>query len=57
MNMYAAIFIITIPLAMHLLADASRPRLSETEPEWFVFETKLPDMRSVGDILSVASQK
>ena len=24
---------------MHSLAAASRPRLSETEPNWFVFET------------------
>ena len=26
-------------LAMHSLTAASRPRLSETEPKWFVFET------------------
>ena len=26
-------------LAMHSLAAASRPRLSEMEPKWFVFET------------------
>ena len=26
-------------LAMHSLAAASRPRMSETEPKWFMFET------------------
>ena len=26
-------------LAMHSLAAASRPRLSETEPKWSVFDT------------------
>ena len=26
-------------LAMHSLAAASRPRLSETEPNWFMFKT------------------
>ena len=28
-----------IILAMHSLPAAGRPRLSETEPKWFVFET------------------
>ena len=37
---------------MHSLAAASRPRLSETKPNWFMFE--LPAMRSVGE--SIASQ-
>ena len=34
-SIYKSIFI----LAMHSLTGASRPRLSETEPTWFVFET------------------
>ena len=33
------LFIMHTLLAMHSLADVSRPRLSETEPKWFVFET------------------
>ena len=40
-----------IDLAMHLLV--SPPRLSETEPKWFVFE--ITAMRSVGE--NVALQK
>ncbi len=35
-------------LVMHLLTAANRHRLSEKEPKWFC--SKLPDMRSVGDI-------
>ena len=38
---------------MHSLSAVSRPRLSETEPKWFVFEVSCY-MHSVGE--SVASQ-
>ena len=34
---------------MHRLAATRRPRLSETEPKWFVFKISWY-MRSVGDI-------
>ena len=40
-------------LAMHSLAAASRPRLSETEPIWVVFETSCCAFGGE----SVASQK
>ena len=41
-------------LAMHSLAAESRPRLSETEPKWFVFENAFSGRYC---IKSVASQK
>ena len=36
---YKIMYIVLYILAMHSLAASSRPRLSETAPKWFMFET------------------
>ena len=55
-NLFETVLAVDL-LAMHGLAASSLPRLSETEPKWFVFETSLHALAGRYCIESVAAQK